>query len=232
MALIKCSECGKEISDKATACPGCGCPVSIISKTDDNTLKEKNSVATALKALVIIQVLFFIAFLIFPTISDTVTTVSCYIVAALCVPCLFCAFVCIRKSKKSKGKITGVLTIILEIPLIVLFAYGIFFMQTPDTNGITPPVITGNVSPGTENADVVDDDFRAAMRAADRYCATLKNKQSNIVSITFKNEYEVIGNKYYFEYKVEYSTTERNGTLTVEKTEIGRFEVLGLDFDT
>jgi len=27
MALIKCYECGKEISDKATACPGCGCPV-------------------------------------------------------------------------------------------------------------------------------------------------------------------------------------------------------------
>ena len=28
MSLIKCSECGKEISDKATACVHCGCPVS------------------------------------------------------------------------------------------------------------------------------------------------------------------------------------------------------------
>lgn len=28
MALIKCSECGREISDKASACPGCGAPVS------------------------------------------------------------------------------------------------------------------------------------------------------------------------------------------------------------
>ena len=28
MALIKCPECGKEISDKASACIGCGCPVS------------------------------------------------------------------------------------------------------------------------------------------------------------------------------------------------------------
>ena len=27
MALIKCSECGKEISDKATTCPNCGCPI-------------------------------------------------------------------------------------------------------------------------------------------------------------------------------------------------------------
>ena len=28
MALIKCPECGKEISDKAVACINCGCPVS------------------------------------------------------------------------------------------------------------------------------------------------------------------------------------------------------------
>lgn len=27
MALIKCSECGKEISDKATSCVHCGCPI-------------------------------------------------------------------------------------------------------------------------------------------------------------------------------------------------------------
>ena len=28
MALIKCPECGREISDKAASCPGCGCPSS------------------------------------------------------------------------------------------------------------------------------------------------------------------------------------------------------------
>lgn len=27
MALIKCPECGREISDRASTCPGCGCPV-------------------------------------------------------------------------------------------------------------------------------------------------------------------------------------------------------------
>lgn len=26
MALIKCDECGKEVSDKAASCPGCGAP--------------------------------------------------------------------------------------------------------------------------------------------------------------------------------------------------------------
>ena len=28
MALINCPECGKEISNKAVACPNCGCPAS------------------------------------------------------------------------------------------------------------------------------------------------------------------------------------------------------------
>lgn len=27
MALINCPECGKEISDQAKTCPGCGCPI-------------------------------------------------------------------------------------------------------------------------------------------------------------------------------------------------------------
>jgi hypothetical protein len=28
MALIKCAECGKEVSEKALACPGCGAPIA------------------------------------------------------------------------------------------------------------------------------------------------------------------------------------------------------------
>ena len=28
MALIQCGECGKEVSDKAVSCPGCGAPIS------------------------------------------------------------------------------------------------------------------------------------------------------------------------------------------------------------
>lgn len=44
MALIKCSECGKEISDKATNCPHCGCPISISLNTEneDNKNHKKN----------------------------------------------------------------------------------------------------------------------------------------------------------------------------------------------
>jgi DNA-directed RNA polymerase subunit RPC12/RpoP len=28
VALINCSECGKEVSDKATSCPNCGAPIA------------------------------------------------------------------------------------------------------------------------------------------------------------------------------------------------------------
>jgi len=37
MALIKCDECGRDISDKAVSCPGCGCPVAV--KTSVDTIK-------------------------------------------------------------------------------------------------------------------------------------------------------------------------------------------------
>lgn len=31
MSLVKCTECGREISDKATACPGCGAPTAALA---------------------------------------------------------------------------------------------------------------------------------------------------------------------------------------------------------
>lgn len=36
MPLIKCPECGREISDKAECCPGCGCPSSEWKNNSDN----------------------------------------------------------------------------------------------------------------------------------------------------------------------------------------------------
>lgn len=36
MALIKCPECGREISDKAAACPGCGYPLSKFREENHN----------------------------------------------------------------------------------------------------------------------------------------------------------------------------------------------------
>lgn len=38
MSLIKCKECGKEISDKAESCVNCGCPIS--KKKSDNNIRN------------------------------------------------------------------------------------------------------------------------------------------------------------------------------------------------
>lgn len=46
MALIKCPECGKEVSDSAVMCPNCGCPI--------NQKKKKKLSKKSIAALVII----------------------------------------------------------------------------------------------------------------------------------------------------------------------------------
>lgn len=43
MALIKCPECGKEISDKAASCPNCGCPLELKQINDVKEEKENNT---------------------------------------------------------------------------------------------------------------------------------------------------------------------------------------------
>ncbi len=47
MALIKCTECGKTFSDKAPACPDCGCPTEIVLNASNSTeAKEKVKIAS------------------------------------------------------------------------------------------------------------------------------------------------------------------------------------------
>ena len=45
MALINCKECGKEVSDKANACPNCGAPVENENTVHGNSLKVGIEVA-------------------------------------------------------------------------------------------------------------------------------------------------------------------------------------------
>ena len=45
MAMIKCPECGKDVSDKAKSCPHCGCPIESLSPS--GTVKIKVSVLKA-----------------------------------------------------------------------------------------------------------------------------------------------------------------------------------------
>lgn len=42
MAIIKCPECAKSISDKAPSCPACGYPISNITTNNQRTINSKS----------------------------------------------------------------------------------------------------------------------------------------------------------------------------------------------
>lgn len=42
MALIKCSECKKEVSDKAKTCPNCGSPISQLKEITEKEINSLN----------------------------------------------------------------------------------------------------------------------------------------------------------------------------------------------
>lgn len=53
MSMIKCSECGKDVSDKASTCPSCGTPLS--AKAAPKPKKRiKKIIVTVIVILVII----------------------------------------------------------------------------------------------------------------------------------------------------------------------------------
>ena len=54
MALIKCKECGKKISDKAINCPNCGAPIN------KNEFSQELSVAKRVAIFVIVILVIFL----------------------------------------------------------------------------------------------------------------------------------------------------------------------------
>lgn len=87
MALIKCSECGKEISDKAKTCVNCGSPIeakidiSIMKEWEDLTNEEKRTVLNYRKNIGQLK------------IGDRASIIILYVFALfLCVFALLCMF--------------------------------------------------------------------------------------------------------------------------------------------
>ena len=64
MALIKCTECGHELSEKATCCPKCGCPIDTIITTNNDIKQElkKDKIKKISKILLIVLVVCLLIF--------------------------------------------------------------------------------------------------------------------------------------------------------------------------
>lgn len=81
MALIKCPECEKEISDKAESCPNCGCPMqsstaqSVISSVaqennNENSVKQyEQKKVISIKYIIIILFIILVVFFLFFKLS-------------------------------------------------------------------------------------------------------------------------------------------------------------------
>jgi ribosomal protein L37E len=73
MALIKCKECGKEVSNKAESCPNCGFPIAEKKKKDAvqkvEVIRNKKASKKIIIGLIIILLLGFGAFLLFKEIN-------------------------------------------------------------------------------------------------------------------------------------------------------------------
>lgn len=60
MALIKCSECGSDVSEKASLCPKCGCPVDISKEVITTHNKKRNKkIIIGVVTLVVVAVIVF-----------------------------------------------------------------------------------------------------------------------------------------------------------------------------
>ncbi len=51
MAIIKCPECSKEISDKAKSCPNCGCPLEEMTTSGVVRIKMPNNIVEGFAGL-------------------------------------------------------------------------------------------------------------------------------------------------------------------------------------
>lgn len=141
MALIKCSECGKEISDKAVACPACGCPINKTEQdllTNEKKQKSNKSLDVIQKILLIICKLFFVA-AIYGELSSILgyTDVPILVVSSLLLMVEFLLLLFAFPKYTTGIKITSLMLTVTEI----LYAVGMVFFSTTIKGSILLPIM-------------------------------------------------------------------------------------------
>lgn len=82
MALIKCPECCKEISDKASACPNCGCPIEADESGfawHEDRVEEKKIMSIENNNIFYIVGIIFAVCLVLMFIAEIISNVSMFL---------------------------------------------------------------------------------------------------------------------------------------------------------
>ena len=115
MALIHCTECGKEISDKASTCPHCGAPVVPVSDSAiknynadnhpvDSDVKRKDSPLSI--------------------ISCVFTFVSCFAINWIAIVGVICGLIDLCMNNKSQRHVGSYFGLVVGV--LILLAYGAY----------------------------------------------------------------------------------------------------------
>jgi hypothetical protein len=134
MALIKCSECGRDISEKASACPGCGGPVIPVAPPVNEGAQRTTSSPSWV--IGIVAVILGIASIFTP-----------YFAAVFLIPAAFvCGVIAFRRGQKTAGS-AGIILAVLGLVWIVSVSQQITniardpFAPNPLTSSGSPPVV-------------------------------------------------------------------------------------------
>lgn len=122
MALIECSECGREVSDSAAACPGCGAPVASHSaEIAQRSTASAVRPAAATPVLGVVGIVLGIAAVVMP-----------YFAAVFLVPAAFiCGLIVFRRGRKGLGAAAMVMAVIGLI--------GVLYVSQQITNIVKDP---------------------------------------------------------------------------------------------
>lgn len=138
MALINCTECGRQISDQAVSCPGCGAPVSaaIPVEVAPSAVPNRATVQSAGSAIGIAAVVFGLGAVVMP-----------YFAAVFLVPAAFvCGLIAFKRGRKALGGIGVVLAVIGLIGIIYVSQEISRVVKDPfapsSIRGSEPPIVT------------------------------------------------------------------------------------------
>lgn len=106
MALVHCTECGREISDRATSCPGCGAPVPAAALSGADP--PKPTVASPVMGIVAI-------------VLGVAGVVMPYFAAVFLVPAAFvCGVIAFGRGQRGLGSAAVILAVLGLIGIIAV----------------------------------------------------------------------------------------------------------------